>query len=93
MGFGGSVAAMITSLRSNKRERVSRFDKDKRKQLLNEPKGNHDGLIDHTKMGPYEFHLFKRKLERQAKRDTRIRLVALAIITILVVTIVGILIY
>jgi hypothetical protein len=31
MSFGGAVSAMITSLKNNKRDRVSAFDKMKKK--------------------------------------------------------------
>ena len=38
MGFGGSVSAMITSLKNNKRKRVSAFDKLERFQKENDDK-------------------------------------------------------
>ncbi|RKF04242.1 hypothetical protein C8N26_0905 [Tenacibaculum lutimaris] len=38
MGFGGSVSAMITSLKNNKRKRVSAFEKLERFQKENDDK-------------------------------------------------------
>ena len=46
MGFGGSVSAMLASLRQNKRERKTRFDK---KGLdVNTPK--HKPFVDFNKL-------------------------------------------
>ena len=35
MGFGGSVAAMIASLKNNKRDRTTLYDKDKKGKNAN----------------------------------------------------------
>ena len=52
MGFGGSVAAMIASLKANKRNRVSTFDK----------------LKDYKKRGTSDLHFDKKASPIELKR-------------------------
>ena len=47
MSFGGAVGAMITSLKNNKRTRVSAFDK------LKNYKEKNDQLVFKNKAGPF----------------------------------------
>ncbi len=91
MSFGGSVAAMLSSLRHNKRERVSRFDKEQRKK--EEIQGMYGKLEDHTRMDPYAFGQFKKKLEREAKKEEQTRRVALLIISLVVISTLGYFLY
>lgn len=90
MSFGGSVAAMLSSLRHNKRERVSRFDKDKREKDV---QGAYGKLEDHTQMDPYAFNQFKKKLEKEAKRESRQTIIALVVITLIVIATMAYLLY
>lgn len=74
MGFGGSAAAMIQSLKNNRnqlRKRDKYFDKDAN------PMGSSYGkLEDHKKMTPYEFKAFQKKLQQNdAKRMRKLLLV------------------
>lgn len=90
MSFGGSVAAMLASLRHNKRERTSVFDKDRKEET---PTNSYGKLEDHTKMEPYAFNQFKKSLESKAKKEKRINQLALLIISVLVIGMLGYILY
>jgi len=66
MGFGGSVAAMIQSLKANKRTRVSMFEKD-----VDKHQKMYGQFTDHKKMSPKAFTLFKKRLELQEQARKR----------------------
>lgn len=58
MGFGGSVAAMITSLKNNKRERKTRFDKDMG-QVDRKP------FVDHKKSSPEQLAALRERIKQE----------------------------
>jgi len=60
MGFGGSAAAMIQSLRNNKKQLATReryFDKNKKQS-----NASYGEFVDHKKMSPYEFKSFQKQI-------------------------------
>ncbi|MDN3620581.1 hypothetical protein QWY81_14040 [Polaribacter undariae] len=57
MSFGGSVAAMIASLKANKRNRVSTFDK-----IKGHKKSEKSELHFDKKATPYELEQLKKRL-------------------------------
>jgi len=68
MGFGGSVASMIASLRSNKRERDTIFEN---KPTLREVKNTE---FPTQEIDPVELRAFREKTQ-QARRRSDIRVV------------------
>lgn len=64
MSFGGSVQAMITSLKMNKRERKTMFDKEGAKEY-----GGLGKLGKQNKLSPEAFEAFKKELEIKRKKD------------------------
>ncbi|MDX1462892.1 MAG: hypothetical protein R3359_07540 [Marinirhabdus sp.] len=65
MGFGGSVAAMIASIKANNAQRAIR--KSNYKDSVKNGSVGYGKLIDHKKMSPTEFAAFKEKLLRQKR--------------------------
>ncbi|PHQ28706.1 hypothetical protein [Leeuwenhoekiella nanhaiensis] len=63
MGFGGSVSAMLATLKTNKRERKSRFDK----KGLDIKTAKHKPFIDFKKLAASE----ELKLKNQIRKDSR----------------------
>tara|TARA_R110002050_G_scaffold38162_3_gene94548 strand:- start:988 stop:1269 length:282 start_codon:yes stop_codon:yes gene_type:complete len=66
MGFGGSAAAMIQTIRNNANQLAKRkkyFDKDVASNY-----GTSTKLVDHKKMSPAQFVAFKQKLKENEKR-------------------------
>jgi hypothetical protein len=65
MGFGGSAAAMMQSIKLNKaqlKSSKSYFDKDKSYAKA------YGDFVDHKKMTPAQFEAFKSKLKKRGKR-------------------------
>ncbi|CAM1342619.1 hypothetical protein [Tenacibaculum aestuarii] len=62
MGFGGSVSAMITSLKNNKRKRVSAFEKLERLQ-----KENNDTLHFKKSASKKELTQLKKRVLKENK--------------------------
>lgn len=60
MSFGGSVSAMIASLKANKRSRVSTFDK-----IKNYKKSKKSELHFDNKASPFELKKIKEKILRE----------------------------
>ncbi len=87
-GFSGSAAAMIQSLRNNKKQlaqRDSYFDKNKKRS-----KGSYGEFVDHKKMSPYEFKLFQKKLKaNELSRQRRV----ITIFGLIMVVIIGTILY
>ena len=82
MGFGGSVSAMLASLRQNKRERVSRFEKP------NTHKSKNNISLKFKKLSEKELIKAKAEIKRKSqshKRKTMLyTLIALIILAVLV---------
>jgi Na+/phosphate symporter len=87
MGFGGSAAAMIQSLRNNKkqlRKREKYFEKD-----ANPISHSYGKLEDHKKMTLYEFKAFQKKLQQEeSRRMTRLILAFTSIMIIILVSVI-----
>ncbi|AFL81899.1 hypothetical protein Aeqsu_2441 [Aequorivita sublithincola DSM 14238] len=86
MGFGGSAAAMIQSIRNNAKQLANRknyFEKD-----VSSKYGTSTKVVDYKKMSPAQFVAFKQKLKENELRRQKnlvfvfgsIMLVILAII-------------
>lgn len=77
MSFGGSVHAMIVSLKNNKRKRTTLFEKG-----IVENNGVYKKFTDTKKMSPDEFKRFREKLleERKQSRKRFLMVFALAMI-------------
>ena len=69
MGFGGSVAAMIASIKANNAQRANR--KSNYKDSVKNGSVGYGKLIDHKKMSAPEFAAFKAKLIEKRKSETR----------------------
>jgi hypothetical protein len=71
MGFGGSAAAMIQSLRSNAKQLAKRknyFEKNPASKY-----GTSTKIVDYKKMSPAQFAAFKQKLkENELRRQKRL---------------------
>ena len=90
MGFGGSVAAMMQSLKANKAQlKNSRtyFEKDK-----NYAKTYGD-FVDHKKMTPDQFEAFKNKLQQEKKEHQKKVFITISIITLISVCLVALLLF
>jgi len=80
MSFGGSVAAMILSLKSNKRTRISMFEKD-----VDKYQKMYGQFTDHKKMSPQAFALFKKRLKLQEQaRKHRLYLIFASVMFVVV---------
>lgn len=66
MSFGGSVAAMIQSLKANKRTRTTMFEKDFEKQQTIYGK-----FQDHKKMSSQAFELYRKRLQLEEQNSQR----------------------
>lgn len=75
MGFGGSVSAMIASMKTNKRSRISTFDKIKHLK-----KRNHIAVHFKNKATPKELEILKLKIQRNHKKEALKKIVLLLII-------------
>ena len=60
LGGAGHAQGMTTSLKNNKRNRKTTFDKD-----VLEYKEGYGKLVEHKKMTPEEFLKFKEKLQNE----------------------------
>ena len=85
MGFGGSVHAMIVSLKKNKRKRTTLFEKE-----VNENNGAYGKFIDTKKMSPIEFKRFQEKLKEERKNSRRKFLI---VFTVSIIFVLAVLIY
>ncbi|EAQ42570.1 MULTISPECIES: hypothetical protein [unclassified Polaribacter] len=79
MGFGGSAAAMITSLKNNKRNRVSALEK-----LKNHKKGNAIQVKFDKKANKIQLKQIREKLQAENKRKLR-RNIILFVLGILII--------
>ncbi|MCL7755055.1 hypothetical protein [Polaribacter sp. Z022] len=78
MGFGGSVAAMIASLKANKRTRVSTFDK-----IKDFKKSSKTELYFKKKASPLELKKIRDKLQKE--NDANFKRKILFLITLLII--------
>ena len=69
MGFGGSVAAMIASIKANNAQRASR--KSSYGDLKSFGSVSYGELIDHKKISPSDFAAFKADLLQKKKAESR----------------------
>lgn len=83
MSFGGSVHAMITTLKNNKRTRETLFEKD-----IIENNSAYGKFSDTKKMSPLEFKKFQVKLFEERKRSRRKFLIVYSIIMIVVLSLI-----
>jgi len=82
MGFGGSVAAMIASIKANEAQRSQRRASYKNGTYS---KASYGKFVDHKKMSPSDFAAFKEKLEKERKAEqlkTIILIVVSAIVAV-----------
>ncbi len=88
MGFGGSAAAMVQSIRNNAKQLAKRdkyFEKD-----VASPNGNYGKIVDYKKMSPAQFEAFKQKLkENELRRQKNLAFVFGSVMLVIV----GVLIY
>lgn len=83
MGFGGSAAAMIQSIRNNAKqlaERQSYFEKDVETRYKYSPK-----IVDYKKMSSAQFATFKQKLKENEHRRQRNLTIVFGIIMLVIV--------
>jgi len=78
MSFGGSVASMITSLKNNKRSRVSTFKKLKRYESI----PYKEGVFD-KKATPEQLKAIREKLQKENRRSYIIQIVFIVLFFIL----------
>jgi len=81
--MGGSAAAMIQSIRNNKKQLIKRegyFDKKTQSY------SSYGKLVDHKKMSPAQFSAFKQKSREDAKRLHRKQLVILGVVMSLLIS-------
>lgn len=77
MGFGGSVSAMITSLKNNKRTRVSTFKKLKGYQNTSYKKGKIE-----KKATPQQLKEIREKIQKENKKRVLITITVFSICVI-----------
>lgn len=70
MSFGGAVSAMLTSLKNNKRPRVSAFEKIKGYEHTPYKKGKIE-----KKATPHQLKLIREKIQKENKRNTIIMVI------------------
>ena len=80
MGFGGSVSAMITSLKNNKRSRVSTFKKLKEYENIKYKKGDIG-----KKATPHQLKEIRERLQKENKQIRKKRISILAIFALVLV--------
>ena len=84
MGFGGSVAAMLASLKANKRNRVSTFDK-----IKNFKEGSTIELHFKNKATPKQLKEIRQKLKAENKKQIIKRVVIITICLIIIIYFIG----
>ncbi|MCG2417857.1 hypothetical protein K8089_02400 [Aequorivita sp. F47161] len=83
MGFGGSAAAMIQSIRSNAKQLAKRnnyFEKNPASKY-----GTSTKVVDYKKMSPAQFAAFKQKLkESELRRQKNVAIVFSSVMLVIV---------
>lgn len=80
MGFGGSVAAMIASIKANDAQRAKRRASYKDGTYT---KASYGEFVDHKKMSPTDFAAFKQKLHKE-KRAEQLKTIVLIVVSAVV---------
>ena len=78
MGFGGAVSAMQTSLKNNKRSKVSAFKKMERFSDVKYKKGTID-----KKASPALLKQIRENIQKENKRNSRITIIIISSILII----------
>ena len=78
MSFGGSVSAMVTTLKNNKRPRVSAFKKIERYKYVKYKKGTID-----TKASPALLKQIRENIQKENRRNIRITIISISSIIII----------
>ena len=78
MSFGGAVSAMVTSLKNNKRPRVSAFKKMEGYKDVKYKKGTIDKIAS-----PKQLREIRERLQRENKRDSLIKIISITSIIII----------
>ena len=68
MGFGGSVAAMLATLKNNKRERTSRFDS---KHRMNTTSQNASSKLVFKKLNDKDLYEVKKQIQQKASAHNK----------------------
>ena len=84
MSFGGSVAAMISSLKTNKRDRLSTFDKIKHLK-----KGKHTAVYFENKATSKELEKLRAKIQHEKSFQSLKKISILLVIIALLVYAIG----
>jgi hypothetical protein len=84
MSFGGSVSAMIASMKANKRSRVSAFDKIKYLK-----KRNHTAVHFKNNATPKELETLRAKLQRGSKKKSLKNVIFLLVVIALLIYAIG----
>lgn len=82
MSFGGSVHAMIVSLKNNKRKRTTIFEKD-----IIENNSAYSKFTDTKKMSPLEFKRFQEKLLKERKQSRKRFLIVFGCTMVLILSV------
>ncbi|CAL2088345.1 conserved hypothetical protein [Tenacibaculum sp. 190524A05c] len=79
MGFGGSVSAMITTLKNNKRDRKSTFDtlKDHNKKTK-----NHDKLVFDKEASKEQLQKIRNSIQKENRKKLLINGIGILVIAI-----------
>ena len=79
MSFGGSVSAMITTIKNNRRSRVSAFEKMERYSDVKYK----EGTID-KKASPQLLREIRENIQRENRRNTRILVISMISIVLII---------
>jgi len=85
MSFGGSVSAMITTLKNNARERNTIFDRKNRAIR----KGNKKRYVTDKKATTKQLH----KIRKRIKKENRLKAIKAIFLTLLILVIIRLLIF
>ncbi len=83
MGFGGSAAAMIQSIRNNAKQLAKRnnyFEKDVPSKY-----GTPTKIVDYKKMSPAQFEAFKKKLKENELRRQKHLVIVFGSVMLLII--------
>jgi len=83
MSFGGAAGAMITSMKNNKRERVSAFKK------LESYEGVNHKLYFEKKASKEMILKLRKKMQKQQQKSFLIKAIVLSIVLVMIIYIVG----
>ena len=84
MGFGGSAAAMIASLKANKRKRVSTFDK-----IKDFKEGKEIKVHFKNKATPKQLKEIREKIQEENKKALTKKVVLISVLLIIIIYVIG----